>query len=82
MHTVIGAAAGKIGDAAAGDHSLGGRASFSRCRCPRRGVFSISAVRKPLFGERLAKGSAALAGADDDSVVMLRGRHKGRRWKR
>ena len=81
MDAVIGAAAREIGDAAAGDHGLGGRAAFVDAGAADVNFFDESGAQ-PGVGERLAKRRAALAGADHDSVVMLRGRHKGRRGKR
>jgi hypothetical protein len=80
VDAVIDTTAGEIGDAAAGDHGLGGRAAFVDAGAADVNFLDQRGAQAGV-GKGLAKGSPALAGADDHGVVMLRGRHKGRRGK-
>jgi len=72
VDAIIRATARKIGHAAAGDHGFGRCAALIDAGAADVNFLNQRGVQ-PGSCQRLAKGSAALAGANDNSVVMLRG---------
>src|SRR5215831_14130668 len=70
MDAVIGCPASKIGDATAGDHGFGRSAAFIDASASDLLAFDECGLEAGR-GERLAQGRSALAGPDDDGVVVL-----------
>src|SRR5262249_15195781 len=77
VDAVIGAAAGKVGDAAAGNHCFGGRAAFVDASAADVNLLDQKGAMSSV-SQGLAKRRAALAGADHDRIVVCGSRHTER----
>ena len=70
VDSVIGGPAGKVSDASAGDHCLGGSASFVYASAADVLAFDECGAEAGV-GQRHGERCPALSGADDDCVVLL-----------
>src|SRR5205807_854290 len=70
LHAIVGAAAGEVGDAGAGDHRLRGRAAIVDAGAADELAFEKGGLPAGA-GQRQAERLATLSTADDDGVELL-----------